>query len=106
MAATSDVGIVGQLAKIGIFFIPIYIAYCGRIIYILSKLKRLISHNQYVWHLTLTTYVIVTSFTLIIFDQDRFLLYPFILAICEFDYYKAIQNKNKEFYSHNNIEQE
>ena len=93
MAATSDVGIIGQLVKLGVFAIPIYLCLCYRMAIIVKRLKK--GGFEYVWILTLTVYTLMTSFTLIIFDQDRYLLYPLLLSVFEYEYY-SVNSTGKE----------
>lgn len=88
-AAVSDVGIFGQLAKYGLFIIPIYIFPLWRSFYIMKK----IWHNPYIknqlFYLGMYAYIIVTSITLIAIDQFRFLTWPFFLTVMEVIYWAS-----------------
>lgn len=88
-ADISDVGIFGQLAKYGLFIIPIYIFPLWRSLYIMKK----IWYNPYIknqlFYLGMCAYIILTSITLIAIDQFRFLIWPFFLTVMEFIYWAS-----------------
>lgn len=92
IASMDDVGFVGQLAVLGLFAgVIIVFAY-------LYLFKLAIDVRKYTGHfnnfmLGILAYIISTSVTLIVFDQQRIALLPIIIAL--FEYYA----KNAKFLS-------
>lgn len=86
-----DVGIVGQLALLGIFIIGIYIWPVLRMIIIAFKTykNRFISDGKYI--MALVCYILCTTPTLIIMDSSRVIAFPIILAITEFSFAKSLE---------------
>ncbi len=80
-----DVGIIGLLAQVGIFIIPIFIwpviRWGKEIIKILNNREY---RSKYGFLVVMFTYLIATTFTLIITDTARSFLYPFYFAIFEY----------------------
>ena len=95
-AASTDVGFVGQLGKIGIFIVPIYVGMCSRLLYIIVKMRNIISRNEWVLYLSMFFYVILTSFSLIVLDYDRCLFYSSIIALFEYKYYSCNLKKEED----------
>lgn len=79
-----DVGIVGQLAVLGIFTFIIVIGFYVIMVkkYYQSKIKM---DEMKIIFLAIIIYQLLSIATLIIFDQQRIVLLPVILAL--FDYY-------------------
>lgn len=83
MAYTDDVGFVGQLAALGIFSI---IVVFGIYIMLMKQIVK-IRKQTGCWDCLLVgayVYLIASSFTLIVFDQQRICLLPIIVALFEF----------------------
>ena len=79
-----DVGIVGQLALLGIFLIGIYIWPLVRIVKIAfrSCRNRTFSDGKYV--MAIVCYLLCTTPTLIVLDAGRVIAFPIILATVEY----------------------
>lgn len=86
-----DVGIVGQLALLGIFVIGIYIWPVFRIIKIAFKTckNRFFSDGKLI--MALACYILCTTPTLIIMDSSRVIAFPIILGITEFIFGKYLE---------------
>ena len=83
-AVVDDVGIVGQLAKLGLFVIPMYIVPLVRCIYILVKANRSRKVPNFTLYFAFLLFVVLGSATQIVLDQERILLFPIVLAISEY----------------------
>lgn len=83
-AIVDDVGIVGHLAKEGIFVVPMYIIPMIRCITILCRANRnkKIPDLPYYW--AALFFVIAGSATQIVLDQERILLFPIVLGMIEY----------------------
>lgn len=82
LAFMDDVGIVGQLAELGIFCLLIVV---GMYLYLIKtywKFKKTNGTNTFL--LGLLTYLIATSATLIVFDQQRVCIVALAAALFEF----------------------
>lgn len=88
-AAISDVGILGQLVKYGLFIIPIYIFPLLRSLYIMKKIWNNPYIKNQLFYLVMCAYIVITSITLIAIDQFRFLIWPFFLTVIEFIYWAS-----------------
>lgn len=86
IAYTSDVGIVGMLAEIGLFTIPFYIVPIVRMVMIIKRygLRRMIHDNSFL--IILIVYLLGTTATLIITDRGRCFGFPLIIALFEYFY--------------------
>lgn len=86
-AAISDVGIFGQLAKYGVFIIPIYIYPIFRSFNIIKKTwnSQFVKNN--LLYLGLYIYMVTSSISIIAIDQFRMLCWPVFLTIIEFIWY-------------------
>lgn len=83
LAYTDDVGLVGQLAVLGIFSLIIIFG----IYIVLAKQLITIRRKTGQWDCLLVgiyIYLISTSVTLIVFDQQRICLLPIVIALFEF----------------------
>lgn len=82
MASASDVGIIGQMATMGIFSFVIMIPFVVRMIKTAIKAYRYDRERGYlIW--SFVYYIIATSGTLIVLDSPRLLLWPILVAITE-----------------------
>ncbi len=95
-AIMSDVGIFGQLAKYGLFLIPIYILPLIRSCRIMRKMWKDQHFKNKMLYLALTLYIVATTFNLIAIDQFRFLLWPVYLVIMEFGYWEYLTGCNQD----------
>ena len=86
IAYTSDVGIVGMLAEIGLFTIPFYIVPIVRMVMIIKRygLRRMMHDNSFL--IILIVYLLGTTATLIITDRGRCFGFPLIIALFEYFY--------------------
>lgn len=86
IAYTSDVGIVGMLAEIGLFTIPFYIVPIIRMTMIIKQygLRKMMHDNLFL--LILIVYLLGTTATLIITDRGRCFGFPLIIALFEYFY--------------------
>jgi hypothetical protein len=91
----SDCGFVGQLAKLGIFVVFVYIWPLIRFFKIAKKLikSRLVKPGAFL--ASLVGYLFITSITLIVLDKGRIILWPIIIAIFEYYYQHLIVNFKK-----------
>lgn len=92
IASTDDVGIIGQFAYLGIFALIIVIGlyiYLIRLIWLVRK--RTGEFNCLM--VGAMAYLLFTSTTLIVFDQQRICLLPIIVAL--FEYYRSMVNDKK-----------
>lgn len=89
IAYTSDVGIVGMLAEIGLFTIPFYIVPIIRMVMIIKRygLRKMIRDNPFL--IILIVYLLGTTATLIITDRGRCFGFPLIIALFEYYYMHA-----------------
>lgn len=93
IAALSDVGIIGQAVRLGIFVVPIYIVLIIRYAYILKKIKRYGKRQDYIFYFAFFLYILLSSGTLIMLDSVRIMLYPLSVAFFEFINYKMKLSK-------------
>lgn len=80
----SDVGIVGLIANIGMFAIPIFIYPMIRFGKIVWKISRKVSWNEIAFPAALFVYLFVSSITLITTDTVRMFQFAFALAYYEY----------------------
>lgn len=93
-----DIGFFGTIAQLGIFIIIVYVIPILRIIYIFIKQKKNLTYLEKKLMLLIIIYLVSTSFTLIITDSQRILLWPVLIALCEDLNIKAnYRNENKIF---------
>lgn len=95
----SDVGIAGLLAQTGIFSIIIYVIPIVRMIFITGKIKRNGERKVFGFLCSMLGYLLISSLTLIITDQERILAYPLIIVIFEYFNYNF---QHKSFTTSNN----
>ena len=92
MAFVDDVGIFGQMARMGICFFILYIPVLVRMYHVQKQLR---AHNSskadFVFMLFM--YTLLSSGSLIIFDPQRIALLPIILATVECEY-SVLKNDN------------
>lgn len=90
LAFVDDVGIFGQLARLGICFLIIYIPIIVRLYTIQKKLrKRNSTKADFIFMLFL--YALLTSGSLILFDPQRIALLPIIIGTAENEYKDLIE---------------
>lgn len=82
MAFLDDVGVVGQLAMLGVFFIPIVIGFYVLLFRLYFRAKKI--HGKNTLLIGLLTYMVLTSLTLMVFDQQRVCIVAPIIALFEF----------------------
>ena len=89
-ANVSDVGIFAQIAKYGIFILPVYILpliHSGKRIAIIWKMNYVENRQLY---LALFMYVLVSSISLVSIDHFRMLQWPIFLVTIEMAYWSSI----------------
>lgn len=89
-ANVSDVGIFAQIAKYGIFILPVYILpliHSGKRIAIIWKINYVENRQLY---LALFMYVLVSSISLVSIDHFRMLQWPIFLVTIEMAYWSSI----------------
>lgn len=94
-AYVEDLGVIGQLARVGIFVIPIYIVLLIRYFKILCEIKRNNDNRTYVLYEALFFYILLTSGTLSMLDQQRIMLYPLSIALFEFKHLQIVEKCNE-----------
>ena len=94
-AYIDDVGIVGQLVRLGIFVVPIYFVLIIRFFKTLMLIKLYSENKEFVFFSMLFAYIIVTSATLIMLDSQRILLYPVSFSVFEFKKMQIMSQKNR-----------
>lgn len=93
IAYIDDVGIFGQMAKLGIFALVILVPIIIRWGKIAIYMKKRSGSNLYI---SLWFYFVATSATIMILDSQRIMLFPFLIAIFEFVYMKERQTEWNE----------
>ena len=90
MASMDDVGFVGQMAALGIFSIVII---AGIYVYMMRVIILIKRNTKEIHSLLLGAfvYLLCTTPTLIVFDQQRICLVPLLIALFE---YQLVQSKN------------
>ena len=89
-ANVSDVGIFAQIAKYGIFILPVYILpliHSGKRIAIIWKMNYVENRQLY---LALFMYILVSSISLVSIDHFRMLQWPIFLVTIEMAYWSSI----------------
>ena len=86
-----DVGVIGQLALLGVFLVGIYIWPILRILRIAIHecINQAYSDGKYV--MAIACYLVCTTPTLIILDASRVIAFPIILATVEFIHIKYLK---------------
>lgn len=87
IAFHSDVGIVGQLSRWGLLIVPVYIIPLIRWSFIALELYKN-KFEDYILYISLLTYIFGTSFTLIMLINRLIILFPTLIILFEFKYYK------------------
>lgn len=88
-----DVGIVGQLALLGVSVINIYIWPVFRIIKIAFKTCKNSNFLDGKFIMALVCYILCTTPTLIVIDSSRVIAFPIILAVSEYIFVKYLDTK-------------
>lgn len=88
-----DVGIVGQLALLGVSVISIYIWPVFRIIKIAFKTCKNSNFSDGKFIMALACYILCTTPTLIVIDSSRVIAFPIILAVTEYIFVKYLDTK-------------
>ena len=83
-AFVDDVGLVGQMAKLGVFVVPMYVFPMLRSGHYLFKIRKEQNKNYYLLVVAFFVFMIVGSATFIVLNQQFILFYPIFLAICEY----------------------
>lgn len=94
IAYVDDVGIWGQMAKLGVFAFIIYIPILIRFGQIALYMRKHTGSNLYI---ALFFYILMSSLTLMVLDNQRIMLLPFLIAIFEFAYRKEKANNSLKF---------
>lgn len=87
IASVDDVGIIGQMARFGVFAFVILVPILIRMFKICYRLKR----TNYIYSkifLSFAIYTLLTCSTLCILDPQRLLLLPFLLGLFEYVNYQ------------------
>lgn len=87
IASIDDVGIIGQMARFGIFAFVILIPILIRMFWICHRLKQ-VKYKYYEIYFSFTIYTLLTCSTLCILDPQRLLLLPFLLGLFEYVNYQ------------------
>lgn len=95
-AYIDDVGIFGQLARLGIFVIPIYIWLIAHFSKVVIRTKREGTREDFILYFVLLIYMVVTSFTLCFLDYERCMSIPVFLALFEYQSYKLSNYYNDD----------
>lgn len=88
----SDVGVIGSLAQYGLFYVILYIwpmVHMGRIA--VKWLREKNTRQKYAFLIGIYMFLLLTSASLVVTDMFRMLLFPFCIAIFEYqntDYLK------------------
>lgn len=87
----TDIGILGLLTQIGLWVIPVYLYPMFRFFNILCKTKNDSDQYYYPFLIGLFSYLLMTSATIIIINQQRIYAWPMVICIFEYSYsiYKA-----------------
>ncbi len=96
----NDVGIFGQLAKLGIFIVPIYVWPVIRFIKIAYQTKQSGYYESFVLLTVLCVYILVTSVSVIMIDSARSIGMPIYIALFEYQNYlnkKTVTRKITEY---------
>ena len=88
----NDVGLIGQLVRLGVFIIPIYFWPVLRFITITFRTKKCGTQAEYSLLVGLTAFVLITSASVIMIDRARSIGMPICLAIFEYQQYKNNSN--------------
>lgn len=91
-----DVGIIGYTAQAGIWSIGVFILPMLRMLWILLQGEKN-DFKLFLW--TIYIYLLVTSATLLVLDNQRILMWPFCLAL--FEFYNKKYNKKTYIYEEN-----
>ena len=84
-AYLDDVGVLGQLMRLGVFVIPVYGWLMGRFARVTLRLRRRGRREDYAFMAAVFAYAAITSATLIFLDPQRILLYPVFIALFEYE---------------------
>lgn len=87
----TDVGVFGLLGEVGIFSLIFYIYPLIKQIKVAIRVVKFKQDNVYSFYLGLIMYLFLTSFSLIITDKGRVLLFPIIIAYGEIVYERTNQ---------------
>ena len=92
-AYQSDTGFIGQLSRLGLFIIPMYVVPVVRMCQITLKLKRK-QATDWVLYFCILAFILGTSITLIIFSTHKTnMLYPVAIVLFEYRYYKEFKRQ-------------
>lgn len=85
MASISDIGIFGQMAKYGIFVIPIYVYPLIRAIVKIYQTKKNSVIKDFPLYFSFSLYILLTSLTYMVTSaQSLFILWPVYLVVMEY----------------------
>lgn len=82
----TDIGLLGLITQIGLWTIPVYIYPMFRFFNILLKIKNRDDKNYFLLLCGLFLYLLMTSITIIIINQQRIYVWPMIICIFEYSY--------------------
>lgn len=88
----SDVGIFGQLARLGLMVIPLYIYPLVRSFSVILKTKKSTTIQDYPLYFSFALFVALSSFTVMVFSHALIILWPVYLTIVEFIGWAATHN--------------
>lgn len=90
-ANVSDIGVFAQIAKYGIFILPVYILPLLNSLKRINTMRKLRCIADLPLYMGLAVYVVLSSVTLISIDQFRMLQWPIYLIIIEIAYWNTKQ---------------
>ena len=83
-----DIGIIGTLGRLGVFYFGVYIIpmiyYGGVLIGILKEVEKQYTRQEYSFLIGLYVYLLFTTISLLVTDSVRIYAWPFYLALFEF----------------------
>lgn len=90
-ANVSDVGVIAQIAKYGIFILPVYIVPLFHSLKRINTMRKLRRTADLPLYVGLAVYIVLTSVSLVSIDHFRMLQWPIYLVIIEMAYKNSIQ---------------
>lgn len=89
LAYADDVGIYGQIGKLGLMFFIMAVPLICRMVYICWQMYKRRRQEAKLLVVALA-YVLMTGYTLMIYDNARIVLLPFLIVLFEFEYRKQL----------------
>lgn len=100
----NDVGIVGQMARLGVFIIPIYIWPVLRFVRITIETYKVGNLLNFSLLLAMVMYLIITSVSVIMIDSARSIGMPLYFAVFEYQHFKNTVLRDDEMLPSNEEE--